>query len=1468
MAAGRIAGRGLGAILLLLQGASLAWLPPRHHFTPPRFSLSKTCPQQRGACFGSILSRRRVVLDVMSEGNKQVVGGKISTGDRVSPQEQQEEHDRMPPRLKEYDDLKDLLAVLQEFYDSVDVNGREAATAMNHLKRLQGQAKTESQSDAVESIMKKFSMIALKEVETLDAKSAALAINALGQGRGKKRVSLLLDFVRPLLSRLHGNPDGFSSRALAMVMNAFARNKIFPGNTRLQHADKDVSLSKDVADLYQTSSRLMQEKFHADADTFSWSMLLNAYACANLFDSQLLQLASNELVMKKDAPSPQDLANIVNAYHRFGVDDGAIYDWSRSQILAISPKRFSIQEITSIWTAYSFQLEKMQVGSRLGNNEVAQKVQLVCTHMAEAAMLLPANRWTKQGASLIMNALSREWIGNEKLKLQILSKTSEILCNEDGFWNLKAQDVGLILNGLARLNHTDSTLVSRLEKAAVGLKQGDWSAMDIVNVVDALDRLKLHNNTDLVKYMEKAVLQSPMGFFSARSLCSLIYASSGKLQWSSIGLFALGLTRGEWKTSSHSVLYQRLLEIVQNTSFKHVDWQTLVRLVDVERKHRHNTVMNSKKEDIEHLVMSALRGFEGAGMLSSVSDILCREERIAGEAEPLMLGKLAFAISTAPEGVFSSYQVEEVLVILRKFILALPVNKFGGEAISLILRAFQRAGCLDLALFRRMSWAFRQTEHVSIREAVVMARALSEVKQRDSELSIFLSRFIRAQDSSAFTTDELAILVSSFSRKSVLDGSLYRFFAGCILQHSLSDFSAQNVATILHGYSKAGIWQEEEAGLISEAFSHAETRKRGRGDRRLRDGAIFRHISQSLVLNPRSSESRNCADIMNAYVRAGVWDEDLFARLSQVVMSLRARDIPVSDIAVIVNAFSKATTRSGSRLNVNELFLHMARIVRQKSATEFRARDVAEIVNALSRANTWDSGLFRHMSTVLRQMSPVEVSVRDAARIVCAFSLAWQREDPRLRDGSIFRYISACVLKALSMDENISAAPGDIAALAHAYTRAGVWDERLFRTLAGSVKKIDPALFNVKDLAEVVSSFSAIETRTGSTLRDGALFMRMGSIAKSLSFRDLVKEPRAVANLVNAFAKAGIWDEDLFRLCSRVVRSADPKGMHVNDCAAIVSSFAKAQAREGATLRDGALFRRMSLIVQVRREKSAVNASSADSFSPRSMANILSAFARAGIFDQKLFMRVAKLACGISTPSFSRDPLDAFKTQEMTSLAWALAKSADSRQGFEDSNLPVVQQYERERRGAADLSIRTFFDILSQHLRVRKRRRWRRRWESSWLFRMAESEISRRSQSESFKFNPQDMSNIAFAFSKSRYRSHQVFDILAGEILDKSQAQRYDFSAFASRQLAMLIVAYAKAGYKDSNFFQDLQKEVMSRQVIMSATVQDVVNIAWAAAMAEETCSSLSFNGQKAVWNYFRFLSLYSWVTSYLLVAT
>eukprot|EP00960_Hanusia_phi_P024904 733104-Hanusia_phi.AAC.1 len=102
-----------------------------------------------------------------------------------------------------------------------------------------------------------------------------------------------------------------------------------------------------------------------------------------------------------------------------------------------------------------------------------------------------------------------------------------------------------------------------------------------------------------------------------------------------------------------------------------------------------------------------------------------------------------------------------------------------------------------------------------------------------------------------------------------------------------------------------------------------------------------------------------------------------------------------------------------------------------------------------------------------------------------------------------------------------------------------------------------------------------------------------------------------------------------------------------------------------------------------------------------------------------------------------------------------------------------------------------------------------------------EDEIARRREADSFRFNPQDMSNIAFAFSKSRYRSHRVFDILAQEMMGETET--YDFSDFSSRQLAMLMVAYAKADYKDANFFRDLQNEVISRQSEMSPSLSEAL---------------------------------------------
>ena len=512
-----------------------------------------------------------------------------------------------------------------------------------------------------------------------------------------------------------------------------------------------------------------------------------------------------------------------------------------------------------------------------------------------------------------------------------------------------------------------------------------------------------------------------------------------------------------------------------------------------------------------------------------------------------------------------------------------------------------------------------------------------------------------------------------------------------------------------------------EAAIICEAFSCAETRTGSR----MRDGALFRHVSRNLRLPLRGQggevgrgaggaaqrrspyrrargTGRMLSGVLNAYARSNVWDEDLFHRLSQAVRGLSPRDVATQDIATIVNAFARATTRDKSRFRDGALFLHMSRIAQAKDPAEFRARDVANIVNALARVGVWDEALFRKMSTVVRSMSARELPLRDAARIVCAFTLAFTRRGSRLRDGSLFRHVSDVSVSVLTGSDLDDVSAADISALAQAYTRAGIWDERLLRTVSAAARRLDKRSIEPRAIASLVSAFSQVETREGSRLRDGALFIHMSSIVKGLDSRALAKEPQVVANIVNAFAKAGVWDEELFRFLSRTARQTSATSMQPSDCGAVVGSFAKAQSRQGARLKDGALFRRMSLIVQQ---------SQPSRFTPRAVANIASGFAHADIHDSRLLQRMARLACGLEPAGwldgFGEHALRAFKTQELASLSWALAKSANSLSGLSASSLPLGLQHGggggvgRGEGGGGGDAYEFYFRHLAEHLQRR-----------------------------------------------------------------------------------------------------------------------------------------------------------------------
>ena len=217
-------------------------------------------------------------------------------------------------------------------------------------------------------------------------------------------------------------------------------------------------------------------------------------------------------------------------------------------------------------------------------------------------------------------------------------------------------------------------------------------------------------------------------------------------------------------------------------------------------------------------------------------------------------------------------------------------------------------------------------------------------------------------------------------------------------------------------------------------------------------------------------------------------------------MSLRARDIPVSDIAVIVNAFSKATTRSGryhekiwkcsfslqlalfsslvfyfcfsfdfspsiiiphwfsstcfsclslallvfwqsfstvSRLNVNELFLHMARIVRQKSATVRKTSFISS--KHPRRAMLKQTIINRKLLSILKQCM---TSYNRFTISIQSSNSFWINCDSCLHNLDPIIKLVQNELWFLSLQEFRAR---DVAEIVNALSRANTWDSGLFR---------------------------------------------------------------------------------------------------------------------------------------------------------------------------------------------------------------------------------------------------------------------------------------------------------------------------------------------------------------------------------------------------------------------------------------
>ena len=110
-------------------------------------------------------------------------------------------------------------------------------------------------------------------------------------------------------------------------------------------------------------------------------------------------------------------------------------------------------------------------------------------------------------------------------------------------------------------------------------------------------------------------------------------------------------------------------------------------------------------------------------------------------------------------------------------------------------------------------------------------------------------------------------------------------------------------------------------------------------------------------------------------------------------------------------------------------------------------------------------------------------------------------------------------------------------------------------------------------------------------------------------------------------------------------------------------------------------------------------------------------------------------------------------------------------------------------------------------------------WESVWE---ALPEAVRRSLGD---FDPQALSNMAWAFAKSRLAAPALFDVISAE------AVRRRLGSFNERALSNTAWAFATAGHASSELFRTISAEAVRRQ-LGGFNEQNLSNTAWAFATA------------------------------------
>jgi hypothetical protein len=179
----------------------------------------------------------------------------------------------LPPNLANIKSLSQLLDALEPNLISLaggvnSLSGKDAATALNHCKRLAHEARYQVTKNRLESSIRGFANAALLNMDTMPSKFVALVVNALADRPGYDAVLIAASArVQELADEpaVEGEEALFTPQTVAVIVNALSKTKL--GGVPAEKASKVDGTDKKalLAALSRVALALPDDEFDAQA---------------------------------------------------------------------------------------------------------------------------------------------------------------------------------------------------------------------------------------------------------------------------------------------------------------------------------------------------------------------------------------------------------------------------------------------------------------------------------------------------------------------------------------------------------------------------------------------------------------------------------------------------------------------------------------------------------------------------------------------------------------------------------------------------------------------------------------------------------------------------------------------------------------------------------------------------------------------------------------------------------------------------------------------------------------------------------------------------------------------------------------------------------------------------------------------------------------------------------------------------